>query len=304
MVEQTLTTSSMSIDLIAPNSFCYLDALHTLQRSASDPINHVQNNILTRLIPIGKYKLLVCVAMDKCILTVSIQNQSQKIHCLDELSIHIKHLFGLDDPLVYTALNLKKFSDKYVDHSLGVHGYLSIFEAMIQTIIGQLISSKAANSIREKFIRMFGDSFKYGHCEHFIFPEAINISKLSILQLKQAGVSESKARSILEIAKEFSQNKLKEKLQNAANGYEIKKILLDIYGIGEWTSDWVALRALRKFEVIPYGDLIVRKAFSWLLDLPKLATREEIDSVCKEWPLCGGFIAYRVMYSYIKNHKK
>jgi DNA-3-methyladenine glycosylase II len=275
--------------------------MKVIQKGENDPINLVRQNEFIRLLDLDGNNILIGVSKIEDKLKIRVLNNTICSETSAKLSILITRLFGLDDPLLHNRLDFEFSYNRPLNFLMTVHGYLSVFEAAVQTIIGQLISANVANSLREKFNRKFGNSIVYNKEKYFSFPSPSTLGKLSPEQIQEVGISKLKSQAIINFAKEFIKENLEESLTNIENPEEIRKILTNFYGIGRWTSDWISLRALRRFEVIPSGDLIIRKAFSWWFNKSSLLSSKEIDLLCQDWYPYGGALAYRIMYSYNKH---
>lgn len=278
-----------------PQHFSYSEALQTIQRSDKDSMNIIRNGRLSRILLINEIPTLLEIEKDGHFIKAAVLNRNftqEERHIVFSL---ISELFGLDDPLL-TA----HFRETHLNYYIGVHGYFSLFEAVVQTIIGQLISTKVADTIRERFIQNFGESIIYNNNTYFLFPQPSVVSKINLKEMQKIGLSKIKSQLIVGLAEEFSLNKLEKILRSLSNSQDIQKFLTKYRGIGRWTSDWISLRALRKFDVIPSGDLLVRKAFTWYLNSPSIVSCDKIDAFCKKWENYSGSFAYRVMFSYMK----
>ncbi len=295
---------NVTIILKLPKLFCLFDTLNVIQRGSIDPINIVNGVVITRLINLDGRNLLVRVYQEKEFLKIKIINDNLYTDQFKTLSLLITKWFGLDDPLFFKKINIDSKICPSLIYSTGVHGYLSLFEATVQTIIGQFISANVANSLRRNFILKFGEFIHYKGEKYYFFPLPRFIQNLSVDEIMATGVSKLKSKAIIQIANEFIQNNLEYRLVAMNNKEEIKDTLTTFCGIGRWTSDWISLRGLRNFDVVPSGDLIVRKAFSWWLGLREIIPSSQIDLICQKWSPYAGSVAYRIMYSYIKIQQK
>src|SRR5258706_2443736 len=103
-----------------------------------------------------------------------------------------------------------------------------LYEELVESIIGQQLSGKAADTIFKRFLSLYKNSK---------FPAAKDLLKTDTERLRGAGMSYSKAQYIKNIAeavvkKELDANKLK-KLSDE----EIIKELTKIKGVGKWTAE-------------------------------------------------------------------
>jgi DNA-3-methyladenine glycosylase II len=141
------------------------------------------------------------------------------------------------------------------------------FEALTWAITGQQISVRAAVSVRRKLIVATGRRHSSGL---FCYPEARQIAALSENDLRRAGFSTSKARSLRSLA----QGVLSGKLPLAAWLMtlpidEIREQLLGVPGIGPWTVNYALLRGFGNLDGSLHGDVAVRRKLQALLASPE-----------------------------------
>ena len=141
------------------------------------------------------------------------------------------------------------------------------FEALTWAITGQQISVRAAVSVRRKLIVATGRRHSSGL---FCYPEARQIAALSDDDLRQAGFSMSKTRSLRSLA----QGVLSGKLPLAAwlttlPIDEIREQLLAVPGIGPWTVNYALLRGFGNLDGSLHGDVAVRRKLQALLASPE-----------------------------------
>lgn len=141
------------------------------------------------------------------------------------------------------------------------------FEALTWAITGQQISVRAAVSVRRKLIVATGRRHSSGL---FCYPEARQIAALSEDDLRRAGFSMSKTRSLRSLA----QGVLSGKLPLAAWLMtlpidEIREQLLGVPGIGPWTVNYALLRGFGNLDGSLHGDVAVRRKLQALLASPE-----------------------------------
>lgn len=77
----------------------------------------------------------------------------------------------------------------------------------------------------------------------------------------QAGISRAKAKTVVEIASRFVSGSLSDEILTKSNltNEELKDILTSIKGIGEWSYTMFAIFELHRPDILPIGDLGVRR---------------------------------------------
>lgn len=283
-----------SFVLPTPSNFSFPFACKTLRRGEDDPVNVLYEGSLLRS--------LNCP--DPVLVQIQPGSDGLEVTCLDrKLSTSQKQRlqeilmkgFGFDDPL------FEDQSDKKVTCApLGVHGYFNLYEGIAQIIMGQLVSAKAACSIRKRFINTFGTSVAYEGVTYSNFPNPSVVAEQSVKDLKAVGLSISKAKSLRIISSEFATYDLEQELQKINNSNQLRTHLTQYPGLGRWSSDWISLRGLRRFDIVPAGDLIMRKAFAWYHDDGNIMSADRVDDISETWGEIRGSRAYRIMMSFME----
>jgi DNA-3-methyladenine glycosylase II len=141
------------------------------------------------------------------------------------------------------------------------------FEALTWAITGQQISVRAAVSVRRKLIVATGLRHSSGL---FCYPEARQIAALSEDDLRRAGFSMSKTRSLRSLAQGVRSGKLPLAAWLTTLPIdEIREQLLGVPGIGPWTVNYALLRGFGNLDGSLHGDVAVRRKLQALLASPE-----------------------------------
>jgi len=150
------------------------------------------------------------------------------------------------------------------------------YEALTWAIIGQQISVKAAVSVRRNFIGLAGVRHSSGL---WCYPDAERVSQLTENDLRGAGFSMSKARTVLELSRRICQDLLiLHDVVDEVSAEEIRANLLQIRGIGPWTVNYTLLRGFGWLDGELHGDVVVRRGIQVLLDSSEKITEEQAKS--------------------------
>ncbi|KND48754.1 MAG: DNA-3-methyladenine glycosylase II [Parcubacteria bacterium C7867-005] len=134
------------------------------------------------------------------------------------------------------------------------------FLSLATSIIYQQISTKAGDTIHKRFLLLFKN--KKITPKNFFSLKKINISK--------AGLSKQKLSYITDLANKFLDETIDPKLFSIMLDMEIKDHLIRVKGIGGWTADMFLIFALNRKNVLPIGDLGIRKGFQKAFKLKNL----------------------------------
>lgn len=148
------------------------------------------------------------------------------------------------------------------------------FQSLCRSIIYQQVSGAAAATILARFIALFPKS-------RFPTPEAV--SKMPIKKMRAAGLSAQKASYIKDLALKFSDGTIKHASLNTMTNSEILEHLIQIKGIGAWTVHMFLIFTLNRPDVLPTGDLGIRKGFQILYRLKSLPDHAKMEQLAKPW---------------------
>lgn len=119
-------------------------------------------------------------------------------------------------------------------------------EALFRTLVGQQISVAAARTVLGRLVADLGDG---------AFPSAAAIAARGAEVLRGPA---SRIRTILGAAEAIVAGELRIDVETPAA--ELRERLLALPGIGPWTADYLAMRALGNPDVLPATDLVIRQS--------------------------------------------
>jgi len=139
------------------------------------------------------------------------------------------------------------------------------YQELVESIISQQLSVKAAATINGRFVDLFG---------HFPLPEEI-LSK-DIEELRSVGLSGQKASYIRDLAQRVLDGSVRFDHLDSLSNEEIVAELTAVKGIGEWTVHMFLLFCMGRLDVMAYGDLGVRTGIMRLFELDHLPDKTEV----------------------------
>ena len=142
---------------------------------------------------------------------------------------------------------------------LRVPGAFDGFELATRAILGQQITVKGATTLAGRFAEAFGEAIETPHRGLTrLSPSAQTIAAANMEELAALGIVRTRARSIIAMAEETASGRLL--LEPGAHPESTISQLIALPGIGPWTAQYVAMRALRWPDAFPKEDVAVRKA--------------------------------------------
>lgn len=232
--------------------------LHYLKQRAIAGVEQVDEVSYQRLFTYGAVRGWFKVNFEKQKLVV--ECKTNKTLNILEFVARIKNMFDLDaDPLAVAEVLQEDpiLAPHLLQYAgLRVPGCWDGFEVAVRAIVGQRISVKAAHRILEKIVGNCGEKQTLNAAlslTHY-FPTSDQMLKAD---LSKVGLPASRVETIKTLAQKIKEKTLL--LDGTADDAEVKQKLLSIKGIGPWTAEYIAMRALKHPDAFPETDLELQK---------------------------------------------
>jgi AraC family transcriptional regulator of adaptative response / DNA-3-methyladenine glycosylase II len=137
---------------------------------------------------------------------------------------------------------------------LRIPGAWETFECAVRAILGQQVSVSAGRTLAARLVERAGVPLERpidGLTRVFPSPQALAGADLSGL-----GLTAARARTIATLARAVADGRL----DLGGSPDAVRAALVEICGVGAWTAEYVALRALGEPDAFPAGDLVLRRA--------------------------------------------
>lgn len=211
-----------------------------------------------------------------------------------EVAGRVRHLFDLDtDPRAVSGYlrrdpRLASLVDRYP--GLRVPGAWDGFELAVRAILGQQVSVKAATTLAGRLAAACGKKFRCADSGELsvLFPSAEMLSKVGPSELTGLGLPRSRARAILGLAHSVRRGEVAFE-RTMELGAFVRQVTR-VPGIGEWTAQYVAMRALGQPDAFPVTDLGLLKGAS---SGPRALHPSKLLRRAEKW---RPFRAYAAMY--------
>ncbi len=158
--------------------------------------------------------------------------------------------------------------------TLRVEKLASPVEALARSIVYQQLGGKAAAAIHGRFSDLFPRRK----------PTATSILALSDDALRGAGLSRNKAAALRDLAARTLDGTVPTlRAMRAMADEEVIERLVKIRGVGRWTVEMLLIFRLGRADVLPLGDLGIRKGFQLAFGGPSLPTPKELAARGEAW---------------------
>lgn len=165
---------------------------------------------------------------------------------------------------------------------LRVPGAMSGYELAIRAVLGQQITVAAARTLAQRMVDRFGEPIETPFPQLTrLFPLPAALAQASGDALGQLGIVKQRQAAIVAIARAVAEKRLQ--LHGGADVNATVAQLKELPGIGDWTAQYVAMRALRWPDAFPAGDVALHKALG-VMDAKNPAREAEAASQAwKPW---------------------
>lgn len=140
-----------------------------------------------------------------------------------------------------------------------IPGAFDGFEIAVRAILGQQVTVAAARTIAGRFAAALGDPIETPfETLTTVFPSATCVAGMGVDSIARLGMPVARARTVIAVARAVADGELM--LSPHADLDTTLERLRMIPGVGEWTVQYIAMRALAWPDAFPYTDLGVMKA--------------------------------------------
>lgn len=146
------------------------------------------------------------------------------------------------------------------------------FVTLARAIVGQQVSTKAADAIWGRFAERCGQT-----------PTPNVIVSFTVEELRAVGLSKRKAEYVLDLAAHFAEQKVQPAAWSSMDDEEIITDLCAIRGIGRWTAQMFLIFSLQRPDVLPLDDAGLLKAISLHYFSGEPVSRFEAREVAQAW---------------------
>ena len=216
-------------------------------------------------------------------LRVSIQFDDS--HFLFLIIERVRRMFdlGADPQTIAARLSADEVLASRVEAQPGLRipGCWDGFELAVRAILGQQVTVKGASTLAGRLVTSFGKPLSQANGVTHVFPRA---EVLADADLQTIGLPKFRARTIRDLAAAVRDGDIR--FEAVVNSEPLLDRLREIPGIGSWTAQYIAMRALGEPDAFPSGDLGLRRAVG-------LQVARELERRAELW---RPWRAYAAMY--------
>jgi AraC family transcriptional regulator, regulatory protein of adaptative response / DNA-3-methyladenine glycosylase II len=238
--------------------FAWQSMLAYLRLRAIPGVETVDATHYRRTVGLANCRGWIAVSLAKSGMALDVEISPALAPVVGAVIVRVKHLFDLSAaPEAVGALLAEDPMLKPVVKrlpGLRVPGAFDGFELAVRAVLGQQVSVKGASTLAGRWARTFGTPIETPHCGlDRLAPTAERMRDVAAREIGALGVVGSRARCLEALARAVADRRVV--LSCAANVEEQVERLSELPGIGAWTAQYIAMRALHWPDAFPDGDL-------------------------------------------------
>jgi len=149
-----------------------------------------------------------------------------------------------------------------------------VFFDLVGCIVAQKIHYRGTSPFTKKLSVLLNDKF----------PTPENILTIDEKAFSEMKLSNNKYQTLFRLADNWQRKKMDKINWNDLTDEEIKTMLMDIKGIGNWTVDMILLYTLQRPNVFPFEDYHLKNIMVQLYELnPKSRLKAQMLEVASDW---------------------
>ena len=201
---------------------------------------------------------------------------------LPRLMADLRQLLDLDaDPAPIAACLGERFAGL---EGLRVPGTLDGFELAVRGILGQQITVAAARTLATRLVQTLGQPIPtptpHPALTH-VFPSAAQLARTPADRLGELGIVKQRQAAILALARALESGDIS--LRPGGDVAQTTAALQALPGIGPWTANYIAMRALRWPDAFPAGDVALQSALGVRQHKTPAAEAERLSQAWRPW---------------------
>ena len=177
-------------------------------------------------------------------------------------------------------------SDPVMARLVAAHGAMSVdrrlrergqqrdaWALLVGAVVGQQLSTKAAATIRARLMAPYGDRM----------PTPSELLDAGESELRAAGLSGRKVEYLRDLARHVLDAELDLDALATMSDEEVIERITAVRGFGRWTAEMFLIFHLQRPDVLPVGDLGIRRAVQRAYDLDELPDPEQLERIAQPW---------------------
>jgi AraC family transcriptional regulator, regulatory protein of adaptative response / DNA-3-methyladenine glycosylase II len=258
--------------------FAWPHLLEYLGRRAIPGVEMADATHYRRTVSIDAHQGWIAVSLGKKDNSLNVEMSPSLVPVIGAVIARVKRLFDL--AAVPTAVSDLLLPDPLLGKAvrripgLRVAGAFDGFELAVRAILGQQVSVKSATTLAGRWAQAFGAPIATPYPElNRLSPSAQQMACVSIDEICALGIVGARGRCLSLLAAAVLEKQVV--LAFAPNVEDQIEALMRLPGIGPWTAQYIAMRALHWPDAFPSGDLMLLRAAN--------STQKQLQGLAEAW---------------------
>ncbi len=258
--------------------FAWQSLLGYLRLRAIPGVEMVDATHYRRTVSIDRHQGWIAVSLGKKVNALDVEISPSLSPVIGAVIVRVKRLFDL--AAVPDAVSSLLMQDPLLETTvrripgLRVAGAFDGFELAVRAILGQQVSVKGATTLAGRWAKAFGAPIATPYPELTrLSPSARRMASVPADEISALGIVGARARCLAVLAPAVLDKRVV--LTYAPNVEAQIDALMGLPGIGPWTAQYIAMRALHWPDAFPSGDLMLMRAAN--------ATRRQLQELAQGW---------------------
>lgn len=289
---------SLTFLLRTPPGFAWSGLMRLAGHADRDWVNRVEDRSFVRLFTAGTRLVLMRCDPDDGHLRIRLDCEGEPV--LDsQLEPRFQqlaaHMFALDQGWgeIAAILGQDPVLASRVVHTDDFRPFRppSVFEALVDAVLGQQVHRHLAQRLRNHLVESFGASKRAGSEVYYAFPTPARLANASVGLLRELQLSARKAEYVIGLARRFCRPFTLTRDRDA----DLAR-LMQLSGIGAWSAEYALMQGTGANDVVPAGDAFLQAFVGRMYGFGEKATEAQVRGVARNWRPFRSWGTYFVWY--------
>jgi DNA-3-methyladenine glycosylase II len=171
----------------------------------------------------------------------------------------------------------------------------TMFEALVNAFACQQLSLEVGLELLNRLATITGARFGKPRNARHAFPTAHDVARLPPDEYRAIGFSRQKVRALLGLARAIVRRELDLESIEGEDDSLVRKRLLELRGVGRWTSEYVLLRGLGRLHVFPGDDVGAQKRLARWLGRSRPMDYASVHRAVERWQPYAGLVYFHLL---------
>ena len=171
----------------------------------------------------------------------------------------------------------------------------TLFEALVNAFACQQLSLEVGLELLNRLATIASARFGTQRDSRYGFPTAHDVARLEPEQYRAIGFSHQKVRALLGLARAVVRRELDLESIEGEDDSVVRQRLLELRGVGRWTSEYVLLRGLGRLHVFPGDDVGAQKRLARWLGRSRSLDYSGVRRAVERWQPYAGLVYFHLL---------